>query len=78
MKNRSSDLHNHLFAELERLGDEDLKGDALKAEIERATALSKIASQAIAHGQLTLNAIALASEMQNWREEMPALKLLTE
>jgi hypothetical protein len=77
MKNKSSDLHNHLFAELERLGNEELKGEALQAEIGRAAAISKIASQTIANGQLVLNAIALASEMQNL-EQTPSLKLLVE
>nr|DAN93838.1 MAG TPA: hypothetical protein [Caudoviricetes sp.] len=28
MKNTLLDLNNHLFAEIERLGDEELKGDA--------------------------------------------------
>jgi hypothetical protein len=77
MKNKLSDLHNHLFAELERLGDESLKGETLQEEIGRATAISKIASQTIANGQLALNAIALVNEMQNL-EQTPALKLLVE
>ena len=33
MKNTLGDLNNHLFAQLEKLGDEDLKGDELEAEI---------------------------------------------
>lgn len=37
MKNKPVDLNNHLFAQLERLGDEDLSGDDLKQEIERVS-----------------------------------------
>lgn len=33
MKNTLGDLNNHLFAELERLSDEDLKGDELVEEM---------------------------------------------
>lgn len=44
MKNKVEDLRNHLFAELERLGDEDLEGEALDAEIQRARAISGVAA----------------------------------
>lgn len=43
MKNSLIDLNNHLFAEMERLGDEDLTGDELKAELERANMISGVA-----------------------------------
>lgn len=42
MKNKISDLRDHMFAQLERLGDSDLKPEEMKAEIERAKALSDI------------------------------------
>lgn len=55
MKNNLEDLHNHLFAQLERLSDEDLKDGELKAEINRAKAISAVASQIISNGQLAMN-----------------------
>ena len=56
MKNTLSDLNNHLFMQLERLGDEDLKGDALQEEINRAKAVSDIATTIISNGSLVLKA----------------------
>lgn len=56
MRNTLGDLNNHLFAQLERLSDEDVKGDKLKEEMERAKAVTGLASQIIANGQLVLKA----------------------
>lgn len=61
MKNKLSDLNDHLFAQLERLGDEDLAGDKLLEEITRAKAVTDVAGQIIANGSLVLKA-KLASE----------------
>ncbi len=60
-KNKLSDLNDHLFAQLERLGDEDLTGDKLTAEIERARAVSQVAATVINNGVLVLK----AAEFQN-------------
>ncbi len=56
MKNKLTDLNNHLFAQMERLSDEDLKGDKLTEEIERSRAVSQIAGQIIGNATLVLNA----------------------
>lgn len=56
MQNTLGDLNNHLFAQLERLSDEDLKGDKLQEEIERAKAVNSVAQQIIANGSLVLSA----------------------
>ncbi|HGS5355289.1 TPA: hypothetical protein ACMDR1_001358 [Vibrio cholerae] len=56
MKNKLSDLNNHLFAQLERLSNEDLKGDELKEEIERSKAVKAVAQEIISCGKLALEA----------------------
>lgn len=65
MKNTLGDLNNHLFAQLERLSDEDLKGEALQEEITRAKAINAVASQIIANGSLVLEAEKLNDERLN-------------
>lgn len=47
MKNKISDLNNHLFAQLERLSDEDLKGEELDREVKRADAIVAISEQIV-------------------------------
>ena len=56
MKNKLADLNNHLFASLERLGDESLSGDKLKDEIERSKAVAGVAREIIQNGKLVLTA----------------------
>ncbi|QNB48195.1 hypothetical protein BR63_19120 [Thermanaerosceptrum fracticalcis] len=65
MKNTLGDLNNHLFAQLERLGEEDLKGEKLQEEINRAKAISDIAAQIIANGSLVLKARMFMHEYGN-------------
>lgn len=62
MKNTLGDLNNHLFAQLERLSDEDLKGEELQEEIGRARAVKEIATQIINNANTVLNAQKLVAE----------------
>ncbi|MFT8476610.1 MAG: hypothetical protein ABF682_04295 [Liquorilactobacillus sp.] len=55
-KNKLEDLNDHLFAELERLGDEDLKGGDLQEEIQRANAVSVVAKNVVDNADLALKA----------------------
>lgn len=56
MKNKLTDLNNHLFAQLERLSDESLKGDELKEEISRSKAVTSVAKEIVENGKLALDA----------------------
>lgn len=62
MKNKLTDLHNHLFAELERLGDEDLEGEALDKELARAKGIAEISGKIIDNANLTLKAAEFLNE----------------
>ena len=56
-QNTLGDLHNHLFAELERLGDEGMSETQMKAEIERARAITGVAQQVIANAGVMLRTL---------------------
>lgn len=47
MKTKITDLREHLFAQLERLGDETLDEEALQREISRGKAISDVANSVI-------------------------------
>jgi len=49
-------LNSHLFEQLNRLANADLKGDALKIEIERSKAMSGVAKDIIGSARLELEA----------------------
>lgn len=55
-RNKMTDLNDHLFAELERLGDEEMTQEELDAEIKRAKAITGVAQQVIANAGTCLEA----------------------
>lgn len=61
-KNKMVDLNDHLFMQLERLNDDDLKDDKLKAEIARAKAMSGIANQIINNARVSVDAAKAFNE----------------
>lgn len=58
-KNKFNDLNDHLFAQLERLGEEDLDKDKLKLEIERAKAVASIATNIVEAAKAKVQAMRL-------------------
>lgn len=71
MKNTLGDLNNHLFAQLERLSDEDLKFEELEEEINRARAVALVATQIISNGNLVIKAKKMADDLMV--EQLPKM-----
>lgn len=74
MKNKSIDLNNHLFAQLERLSDENIKGEELEEELKRADMISKVSAQIINNASLTLR----AEQIRQVHGEKPKMEFLDE
>lgn len=73
MKNTLGDLNNHLFAQIERLGDEDIKGEDLKVEMERARSISAVAKQIIDNASLVLDAQKMLDNRMNADIKLPPM-----
>ena len=52
MKNMLTDLQNHIFEMIEKLNDDNLKGEKLEQEIKRSMAINELARTAVANGAL--------------------------
>lgn len=73
MRNTLGDLNNHLFAELERLGDEELTGEELDKEIRRASAISTVSKNIIANANIILQATKFKEGEMMKSDEMPKM-----
>jgi hypothetical protein len=72
MTKNITDLNQHLFDQMGRLSNGDLKGEELKQEIERSKAISSVAKDIIGSGRLALDAERhVSSEMR--QKKLPAL-----
>ena len=62
MKNKLIDLNDYLFAQLERLADEDLSPEAIEHEIKRSEAIVQVADKIVDNARLQLAAVKLVAD----------------
>lgn len=74
MKNKLTNLNDHLFAQLERLSDEDIKGDEPKEELSRAKAVANVSREIISNANLVFKVqVASSSGDLYGKEDVPKM-----
>ncbi|MEJ6467326.1 hypothetical protein [Fusobacterium ulcerans] len=76
MKNTLGDLNNHLFAQLERLSDEELSVENLEKEIIRAKAVTEVAEKIINNANLLLQAAKLVNGKEGLDDKSDLPKMI--
>ncbi|MGV1143191.1 hypothetical protein ACV56Z_02095 [Staphylococcus aureus] len=71
-KNTLVDLNNHLFAQLERLNDEEIKGDELQ-RIAKTKVISDVARSIVKNGNLILQAHKFKDESLDLNNQLPEM-----
>lgn len=75
MKNKLVDLNNHLFAQMERLSDEDLTAEELERELQRTKGINAIAKCIIDNANTALEGAKLASDLPRTQQTPEMFKL---
>jgi len=70
MKNKLTDLNNHLFAQLERLSDEDLTAEQIAQEVNRTEAIVSVSEQIVKNADIQLKAVTILSNHERMRPHL--------
>lgn len=73
MKNKLTDLNDHLFAQLERLSEEALTPEQVDREAKRGKAIVAVADQIVKNASLQVQVAKLISEKGAIRPHLPSL-----
>jgi len=71
--NRLSDLNDYMFAEMERLDDDEISPEELEREIRRARAISGVAQSIVANGNLALRAAEFKDQASSTHPDVPKM-----
>lgn len=73
MTNRLTDLNSHLFAQLERLGVENLDQEGIEREVKRTKAIVDLSAQVIDNATVAIKGAELVAKhgVGNWEKMIP-------
>ena len=73
MSSNLSDLNNHLFAQLERLGDKALNQEEMEHEVKRTNAIVSLSEQIIDNAKVALDAAEFVAKhgVGKWEDMLP-------
>jgi hypothetical protein len=75
VKNKLTDLNDHLFAQLERLSDEDLTPEQIHAEVKRGGAIVAVADAIVQNANTQLKAInMIAVHGDRFKSQLPMIE----
>lgn len=75
MKNKLTDLNNHLFAQIERLSDESLTAEQIEQEVQRADAIVAVSDQILSTANVQLKAVKiLADHGDRFKSSLPMIE----
>ncbi|MGL5715201.1 MAG: hypothetical protein ACRCX2_19445 [Paraclostridium sp.] len=73
MRNTLGDLNNYLFAQLERLDEEEMTTEDLQREISRSNAITSVAKEIISNANVVLQAQKLSDNKMNADAKLPRM-----
>lgn len=73
MKNKLTDLNDHLFTALERVNDESIDSEELRDEINRARSVANIAREVIQNARIVLEGEKYKREWRAVGNEVPEM-----
>lgn len=73
MKNKLIDLNDHLFAQLERLGNEELTLADLEKEAARSKAITSISKQIVGNARLAFEVEKFKANGMTINQKMPPM-----
>ncbi|WP_191863976.1 hypothetical protein, partial [Stenotrophomonas sp. AS012628] len=75
MKNKLTNLNDHLFMQLERLSDEDLTAEQIETEVRRTDAIVAVSDQIVRNADMHLKAVhLLANHGDRFRAHLPMIE----